>query len=163
MIAGLVSAVLLVPLFVGAEKGEWGVVAVCGVLIVLVIAGAVISAMDSRAWMNRTSYWAKSGKDRAKLRHKWEAEARAEEEAERAKRMAAWRAKHGSSATQEMPYVQATEPKPRVEEPFVCKYCQKEVRGHMMVMPAEGGVVRFYMCPVCHRQTYVTERRGSVK
>jgi radical SAM protein with 4Fe4S-binding SPASM domain len=94
MIAGLISVVLLVPLFVGAKKGEWGVVAVCGVLIVLVIAGAVISAMDARAWVNRRSYWSKSGKDRAKLRHKWEAQARREEEAERQRLRAQWKVKH---------------------------------------------------------------------
>ena len=191
MIAGLISVVLLVPLFVGAKKGEWGVVAVCGVLIALVIAAAVISAMDARAWVNRRSYWSKSGKDRAKLRHQWEAQARREEEAERQRLRAQWKVKHekelrkaekkrrreieaeadawGMSVEEYEEQVKAKQAqsireriaKTPAGDLYTCKRCRNAVRAKKVLMPVEDGVIQFYTCPVCGHQTYVVPPRRN--
>ena len=81
-IAGLIILAWVVP---AASNGEVGS-AVLGVVIALIILFfGMISRADDRAHVNRLNYWSRSGKERAMLRHKWEAEAREEEERRRRK------------------------------------------------------------------------------
>lgn len=94
MITGAIAVLLLVVVLpASASNGEWGTFWITIGIAAVVLWFGLVSRADDRATVNRMNYWSMSGKDRAKARHRWEAEALAEEEREREIRKAQYRNK----------------------------------------------------------------------
>ena len=64
MITGIVVFLFVIAAIASANNGEWGPLAVCGVIIVLVLFCKVLSLRDDRAYNNFMDYWSKGGPDR---------------------------------------------------------------------------------------------------
>lgn len=157
---GLIALVAIV-VWLGTTFGETvGVIAVAVAVLLLVIAFCSGWSKDTKAYYNRTSYWAMNGKDRARARRRWNAEAKAEEERERreaceraeAKRkreayIAKRRAERSGTHTseQQRTYVQK-------EKLFVCPKCCRYVRVIGSRTLEGGRVVTEYYCPHCRER-----------
>ena len=85
MIATIITIFMVIAIVGFSGKGDTWAIVGCAAVIVVVWIAHMCSVDDARAWVNRSNYWSMSGKDRARARHRWEAEARAEEARERAK------------------------------------------------------------------------------
>ena len=83
IISTILTLIAAFTLYVGGDEGNWMPGVLMSVLALLSWLGYIVVLDDAKAYVNRTSYWARSGKDRARLRHRWEEEARREEAAER--------------------------------------------------------------------------------
>ena len=79
MITGLIALIIVIAVLPPAiGDGNIGVIILVGVVVgFLLLWGYVGRKQDSAEW-NWISYWAMDGKDRARARHRWEAEAREE-------------------------------------------------------------------------------------
>ncbi len=157
---GLIALVAIV-VWIGTTFGETaGVIAVAVAVLILIIAFCSGWSKDTKAYYNRTSYWAMNGKDRARARRRWNAEAKAEEERERreayeraeakrkreayiAKRRAERSGTHPSE--QQRTYVQK-------EKLFVCPKCCRYVRVIGSRTLEGGRVVTEYYCPHCRER-----------
>ena len=172
---GLIALVAIV-VWLGTTFGETvGVIAVAVAVLLLIIAFCGGWSKDTKAYYNRTSYWAMSGKDRARAKRRWNAEAKAEEEREkqqaieaRRKREAyiAWkRAERFGTASQGQPLAQSAVQQrstacPSVQERtyvqkeklFVCPKCCRYVRVIGSRTLEDGRVVTEYYCPHCRER-----------
>lgn len=175
---GLIALVAIV-VWLGTTFGETvGVIAVAVAVLLLIIAFCSGWSKDTKAYYNRTSYWAMSGKDRAKARRRWNAEAKAEEERERreayeraeAKRkreayIAQKRAERFGTASQGQPLAQSTARQRSAAHPsapertcaqkeklFVCPKCCRYVRVIGSRTLEGGRVVTEYYCPHCRER-----------
>lgn len=116
----IIGGILIIAGIALAAEGKWGGAAVAWVIAVFIIICWNAEKMDAKAWVNRTSYWAKSGKDRAKMRHQWEREARAEEQRELQARLDREQRKRDKQAEKELERVRkeyAQNPPPVREQP----------------------------------------------
>jgi len=68
-----------------ASEGYWTAFWIVLAITILLIGHILLERAEWRAHLHRVNYWSHSGKDRAKMHHEWEREARREEEAEREK------------------------------------------------------------------------------
>ena len=134
--------------------------------------------MESRAWYHRTNYWAHSGAERARMRRRWDAEARAEEEAERrrfeekrarmeerdaesaarmAKRAAKAKEKEDAWNAKEAQWEAEREEKRRLKEQ------KKELRAlggkKKVTGTADGGTVVTFECKACHNTVHAKMER----
>ena len=167
---GLIALIAIV-VWIGTSFGETaGVIAVAVAVLLLIIGFCSGWSRDTKAYHNRTSYWAMSGKDRARARHKWEAEARAEEERERreaheraeAKRkreayIAQKRAERQGTASTVQQRTSTHPPAPERtyvsrEKLFVCPKCCRYVRVIGSKTIDGGRVVTEYYCPHCRER-----------
>ena len=169
-------ALVAIVVWLGTTFGETvGVIAVAAAVLLLVIAFCSGWSKDTKAYYNRTSYWAMNGKDRARARRRWNAEAKAEEERERreaieARRkreayIARKRAERFGTASQGQPLAQSAVQQRSAARPsapertyiqkeklFVCPKCCRYVRV-IGIRTLEGGrVVTEYYCPQCRER-----------
>ena len=79
IISTILTLIAAFTLYVGSSEGNWMPGVLMAVLALLSWFGYIVALDDAKAYVHRTSYWARSGKDRARLRHEWEAEASREE------------------------------------------------------------------------------------
>jgi len=54
----IIGAILILACIGLASEGSWGAVAVCGVIAIFVIACWNAEKLETKAWYNRTRYWA---------------------------------------------------------------------------------------------------------
>ena len=175
---GLIALVAIV-VWLGTAFGETvGVIAVAVAVLLLIIAFCSGWSKDTKAYYNRTSYWAMSGKDRAMARRRWNAEAKAYDERERreayeraeAKRkreayIARKRAERFGTASQGQPLAQSAGQQrsaacPSAQERtymqkeklFVCPKCCRYVRVIGSRALECGRVVTEYYCPQCRER-----------
>ena len=65
MITGIIVAVICIAVLPPAiSKGEWGVVAVAAVIILLLLGLGSAGREQDRAYVNRIRYWANGGPER---------------------------------------------------------------------------------------------------
>ena len=172
---GLIALVAIV-VWLGTTFGETaGVIAVSAAVLLLIIAFCSGWSKDTKAYYNRTSYWAMNGKDRAKARRRWNAEAKAEEERERqqaieARRkreayIARKRAERFGTASQGQPSAQSAVQQRSAAHPsapertcaqkeklFVCPKCCRYVRVIGSRTLEGGRAVTEYYCPHCRER-----------
>ena len=175
---GLIALVAIV-VWLGTTFGETvGVIAVAVAVLLLIIAFCSGWSKDTKAYYNRTSYWAMSGKDRAKAKRRWNTEAKAYEERERreaydraeAKRkreayISQERAERLGRASQGQPLAQSAVQQRSAARPsapertyaqkeklFVCPKCCRYVRVTGSRTLEGGRVVTEYYCPQCRER-----------
>lgn len=172
---GLIALVAIV-VWLGTTFGETvGVIAVAVAVLLLIIAFCSGWSKDTKAYYNRASYWAMSGKDRARERRRWNAEAKAEKEREkqqaieaRRKReayIARKRAERFGTASRGQPLAQSAVQQRSAARPsapertcaqkeklFVCPKCCRYVRVIGSRMLEGGRVVTEYYCPHCRER-----------
>ena len=172
---GLIALVAIV-VWLGTTFGETvGVIAVAVAVLLLIVAFCSGWSKDTKAYYNRTSYWAMSGKDRARARRRWNTEAKAEEEREkqqaieaRRKReayIARKRAERFGTAPQGQPLAQSTVQQRSAAHPsapertcvqkeklFVCPKCCRYVRVIGSRTQEGGRAVTEYYCPHCRER-----------
>ena len=66
MITGILAAVFLIAMIAAANNGEWGSVAVGGVIVVVLLMLGSAGRTTTKAYGNFVDYWAKGGPDRKK-------------------------------------------------------------------------------------------------
>lgn len=172
MITGLIAVFLIfVCVIPAADNGECGTMWLCIGIAALVLFFGYVSRMDDRARVNRMQYWSMSGKDRAKERHRWEAEAR-EDERRAAERRAAHtrtrivaedmtpreptKAELAEAARRRAAYVAERRamrtgiPRSSAGLPLrVCPRCRWAVRAAGTRIVTDEGIMIEYTCPVC--------------
>lgn len=103
-----------------ASGGSWGAAGITWVIALFVFICWGTEKTDAKVWYHHREYWSKSGKDRAKLRHQWEREARAEEQRELQARLDREQRKRDKQAEKELERVRkeyAQNPPPVREQP----------------------------------------------
>ena len=66
MITGAIAFLFVIAMIAAVGNGEWGVVAVCAVIVVLMLMAGSTIREDSKAVNNVVDYWARGGPDRKK-------------------------------------------------------------------------------------------------
>ena len=69
VISLILTLILLVPVICGVNEGNWGVVAVCSVLIIFIWGLHCAAVDDAKAYINRREYWANGGPNADKEGH----------------------------------------------------------------------------------------------
>lgn len=162
MITAIVIFLVIVAAMYASSSGDstsmWIIIGV-GVLVVF---GIFVSHEDDKAYVNRMHYWAMSGKDRAKARNRWEAEARAEERQEREQQLErAQIALERQEIRQQKEYQKLANklgidlekaPLPLLKEQ-ICSKCRVELRVANWKRFSDGTTYVEYVCPGCGQQT----------
>ena len=160
MITGLIALIIVIAVLPPAiSNGSTGVIILVAVTVVFLLFFGYVSRKDARANVNRMNYWAMDGKDRARARHRLEAEARAEEAGEklygqRARRVSkrevreaalkrqAWRESMRNGNTGSSSYGR--------QAPLrTCHYCGRAVRAYGKKVGTSDGIMVMYTCPRC--------------
>ena len=151
MIAVLVTLAGL--FFIYVKSDDTVTVIVCVVVIALVWFLHICSMDEARARVNWENYWSSSGKDRVRMRRKWEAEADAEEariaENERKRKdreLQEARRKADRSIAERQAANKASEP---VTDTTRCEGCGKAARVIRTVTYPNGAKYVEYQCPFC--------------
>lgn len=160
MITGLISLIIVIAVLPPAiGNGSTGVIILVAVTVAFLLFFGYVSRKESSAYVNRMNYWAMDGKNRARARHRWEAEACLEEEREaqygrRARRPS--KVELQEARIKREAYMEslrngrrATSPSGRPAPLRTCHYCMRAVRAYGDRVMTSDGVMTMYMCPAC--------------
>ena len=150
MLTLLICGVIGIAVHVSAANGQWGAAAIGAVIIAFLLIMRSAAKEDTNAHYNAVQYWAMDGKDRAKARHKWEAQARDEERREAEAREAKRKQELERKADATIRRMQEENAKNVVPDKMVtCAGCGKQAREETRVTYPSGATYVTYTCPWC--------------
>ena len=156
MITGTIAVLFFILAFTCGGNGEWAQCAILAAIGILALLFGIAGREDLNAYSNRLEYWAMSGKDRAKARHRWEHEAKAEEAEDRRKALEKWQKRNDRKADRAIKKQQAknrkaeSSKKNAEKKPVLkCARCQSEVFELNRITYSNGKTYANCQCPVC--------------
>lgn len=150
MIAIILTLFCLFFIYVDSENSTtvWVMIGV----IALIWFTRMVWLDDARARINRIDYWSRSGKERAMLRHKWEAEAREEEKRRRRKHVKTYDQIQTESGLTKTGDEWTAGRVSHMNTTYMCPVCGAVMNEDHRVEYSSGTVYVTYVCGKCKKK-----------
>lgn len=153
MITGAIAVFIIVVCVVPAiSNGEVGTAVLGGVIALLLLFFGMVSRADDRAYVNRLNYWSSSGKERAKMRHKWEAEAKEEEELRSRKHQKTYDQIQAESGLTKVGNDWTAGKVSHMNTTYPCPTCGSKMNEDHRIEYSSGAVYVTYRCGKCRKE-----------
>lgn len=150
MICAAVIILCAIIGYVTASNGEWGPFALC---VIIGIGALIMSSNDQfKAEVNWRNYWSSSGKDRVRMRRKWDAEADAEEERERQKHWKSYDQVQAERGLQKAGNGWTAGNVQQMNTTYPCPVCGAVMNEDHRVEYSSGTVYVTYVCGKCKKK-----------
>lgn len=153
MITGIISALIAIVVLPAAiGDGNMGTFWIfLGIIAVLLFFG-LVSRADDRAYVNKLNYWSRSGKERAMMRHEWEAEAREEEERRRKNSRNTYEKIQEANGLTKVGNTWTAGKVNKQDTTYPCPTCRGVMREDHRVEYSSGAVFVTYKCEKCGKE-----------
>lgn len=153
MITGAIAIVIVVAAVIPAvSNGEGGTAAIGIVIALFLLFFGMVSRADDRAHVNRMYYWSRSGKERAMMRHKWEAEAREEEKRARGRNLKTYDQIQEERGLTKVGDKWTAGKVSHGDTTYQCSTCGGTMAEEYRVEYSSGSVFVTYRCEKCRRE-----------